>query len=487
MNYLNIQTTAMAQSLHVDASLVSKWKTGSRNLTPNSVYFNDVVNYLLDSSKENSYYKLKEILFDLFPQENFSDSDEIEEFLRYALSDGISQAQREERTVFSRNAQSSQVTGFIGNAGRREAIDRIIDYAESMNDIGEIMLIDSEEFRWLWEDAEFAQKFKDRIKNLLKKGFHATIHIHYSPSEENFQRFFKLCSPIIFHRNVEWFYSAYYDEPLISFSAFMINHAVLLMGMSVENSGIVSVVSTDKQMILQQKSLLESAIRKGRRIFSDFKPFELSNVVDNIINFRKNGAFFSFLPVPAFITVQPELLEEILNDNNVDYNQKAKVMQLNKDFRKITESYCSNGKERFVQIFQLEKMLNRIERRSFISRSLSLSCGKDIIINPRHHAKELLHIVSMLENNQNVQIVIVSEKDEITLPMISCWCRENSYMLQLDKKSFRASTEGIVVNSATIALEDCIRRVPPERKDKSSVISFLLEQAEELKHGECEI
>ena len=45
MNYTNTPTVQMAQALHIDASLVSKWKTGARNLSAKSIYFADVVDF----------------------------------------------------------------------------------------------------------------------------------------------------------------------------------------------------------------------------------------------------------------------------------------------------------------------------------------------------------------------------------------------------------------------------------------------------------
>ena len=39
MDRLGLSTAALARRLHVDASLVSKWRSGSRRLSAKSVYF----------------------------------------------------------------------------------------------------------------------------------------------------------------------------------------------------------------------------------------------------------------------------------------------------------------------------------------------------------------------------------------------------------------------------------------------------------------
>lgn len=48
---LHIKTVSMAAALHVDASLISKWKSGKRILTDKSMYFDDVIAYFLEQNR----------------------------------------------------------------------------------------------------------------------------------------------------------------------------------------------------------------------------------------------------------------------------------------------------------------------------------------------------------------------------------------------------------------------------------------------------
>ena len=319
--------------------------------------------------------------------------------------------------------------------------------------------------------------------SLLDRGFHAVFVIHYSPLKENFKNFFVLCSSVIFHRNADWYYSVYYDESIIKSSVFMVNHAALMLGLSVACSAETTMIFTDKSMIIRQREMISELIKRCLPIFNDFGPFELSRIVDAVIQFRHGGVFYSFLPVPAFIAVNPTLLKNILISNDIDKKTIEKVMELNGDFRRMTDSYLSCGtenNERYIYIFQLEKLLERVRKRTFTSNSLTHSCGKKTVITPKHHAAELRCLISLLETRKNVQIVIASEKDSVFMPQMNCWCKENGYVMLMDRKGFRSCDEGIIVNAASAALEDCVRRVPPERKERDSVISILNDLAEEL-------
>ena len=398
------------------------------------------------------------------------------------MSQNTSSALSKEQNIVFANQKAMPMLCFSNNSGRREAIKRALNYAENAV-AGKIVIVDSEEFIWLLEDEEFMKYFMSSIQNLLKKGFIATFVLHYSPLKENFRNFFNRCAPILFHRNVKWYHSVYYDESVMNLSLLEVNNSVMILGTSVDSKQSTTIIFTDKNAIECHHRLIDSIIHHCVPIFYDFELYKLLSVIDNATHFRKNDALYSFLPVPAFIAVRPSILQIVLKDNKVDEITFKKVMKLNKDFRSITKSYninLGNSCNKFVQIFQLEKLIERVESKTFISNSLTNACGREIIITPQHHTAVLRQLVDTLMKNNNVQIVLASEKDLEFLPMINCWVKENSYMMQMDSRGFRVCDEITVVNAASIALERCVHRVPPDRKDKECVAEFLNELADEL-------
>ena len=473
MNLLNIHTSAMAQALHVDASLVSKWKTGTRLLAKNSPYFDDAINYLVQNS-DSDYKSLSLALSDYISPAQMNDISDSETLLRTVLSENTSSVLSMEQNIVFANKKTMPILCFGNNSGRREAIRRALSYAKIASG-GEITIVDSEEFVWLLEDEEFLNYFMSNIRKLLKKGFIATFVMHYSPLKENFRKFFNHCAPILFHRNVKWYHSVYYDESVMNLSLLEVNNSVMILGTSVDSSQSTTMIFTDKNAIECHRRLIDRMIGHCVPIFYDFELFNLLSAINNITQFRKNDALYSFLPVPAFIAVRPSILQVVLKDNNVDDKTFEKVMSLNSDFRTVTKSYninLGNSCNQFVQIFQLEKLIDRVKNRTFISNSLTKACGKEIIITPQHHTAVLRQLVDTLMKNDNVQIVMASEKDSQFLPMINCWVKKNSYMMQMDSKGFRVCDEITIINAAAIALERCVHRVPPDRKDKNSVADF---------------
>lgn len=485
MDFLNIQTTAMAKALHVDPSLISKWKSGARQLTEQSVYFDDVIQFLMENSGYNDYRTLRSVLTELFPHEQFTEYSQLEKFLRYALSDKISDSTSDISQAMFGNVKTVPVMIFNEMQGRHDAVNKLFDYAESIADPGELTFIDTDSFQWIWKDLDFSQLFTQRLLKLLNKGYHATFAIRNSSSKENFRKFFDSCSPIIFHKNVSWYYVQYYDAPIIGFSLMLINHSISVIGMFTQETNLTTMVFKDSSVILQHEAFARNFIMNCIPLFEDFKPFDMPKIIADTPRFRRKYSFYAFLPVPAFIAVDTGLLKEILYENKMEESSDTfqSVLELNRFFQELSGIHNSGAfsdNQETVLIFQIEKMLERAGKRTFESNSLTLSCRKKITIQPGQYAAELRSLADTLRSNPNVHIVLASEKDTVSLPYINCWCMQNSYMLQMYDKGFCLCDESTVVSVAFNALERCIHKVPPERKERQSVAGFLTELADEL-------
>lgn len=483
MNYLDIQTVSMSQAIHVDASLVSKWKTGKRMFSGKSVYFDAVVEYILSQSQKSNHQLLKNALLQLYPHETVQETVDVESLLRQALTNTASHEASRQHQLLSDSTDAVSALIFEGNEGRRQAITKLIDYAEDMTVPGEIIFLDSEEYIWLLEDEAFSDQFTERIFSLLRRGFHAKFVLDYSSYRDRFMQLFSACSPLIFHRNVEWYYYEYYDEHIMNFSFFILNHAVSLLGLSVGGEDPSTMVFTDTSLVIRHEVLADRMIRQCSCVFTTFHPSEFEGVVNDIYQFRRKGAFYTYLPAPAFMSSRESLMREILTDNGISEAEIQQQLMVNNRFREVTSCHFLEGetqREPFVFIFQLEEMLRRIKKDIFISRSLTILNGKEIRITKRQYAQEIRDFVQDLMQYDNMQIVFVSEKDNIRLPSVNCWCKRNLWMVQMDQEGFRLSDEIGIVNSAAIALESCVKKVPPERKEKNSVRQFMLELADEM-------
>ena len=166
----------------------------------------------------------------------------------------------------------------------------------------------------------------------------------------------------------------------------------------------------------------------------------------------------------------------------LDSNRCRDVLRLNAFFRTISAIHADEGfpeQQQTTFIFQLEKMMTRAEQGTVTSRSLSLSCQREILVRPRFHAAELRGLANLLRSTDHLHIVLAMDGD-FNLPPMNCWCSQRELLVQMNSQGFRYCDEGTVVSIAVDALEQCRHRVPPERRERESVAAILVDLADRL-------
>lgn len=488
MDAMKIQTVTMARYLHVDASLVSKWKSGGRSLTERSVYFDDVIAYLADAAQQmpQAFY---DALSQILPSDKISTQDDPKLLLRKALSLQKLPGQHPSSMPLLEGGEQTTAFLFDGSDGIRSAISKLLACAENLSKPGELIFIDTSEYRWLVTDETFAARFTKRLLHLLSCGFRVRFVIHYSASREHSIQLFTAISPLIFRRNVDWYYFEYYDDTLFRPSLFLLRRTLSLMAISSGNIPATLMAFTDLPLIMRHESLAEQVIHRCRPIFENIPIRDFPSIAANMFRSRRRGALYAFLPAPAFLFSPKELLQAIMQDNPLSKEARAACLALNKVGTETEADYIdelSDLKEPFVQIFQLEEMVRRAHTQPFVSGSLSLASGIHVKIHPHRYAHQLRTLANDLIRYDNFSVVLVSETDNAPLPAINCWCKQYTWLIQMDKEGFRLSDEASIVSAASVALERCIRHIPPERKDKKSVHDYLLNLADELEQYEAE-
>lgn len=477
MDHLGIRTTEMARELHVDPSLISKFRSGARRLSSRSVYFDEICDYIIESSRSEPD-RLNNVLKDLFPKQEISDVIQTRIYLKMALNEKIL-GKDVKGSMFFSNAKTMPVMNYDKIKGRRECIDNLLDYAGSLDSPCEMIFIDTDAFHWLWTDAEFSQAFCKKLITLLDKGFRAVFAIRYSSLREDFYRFFDSCNEIIFHKNATWYHVQYYDVPIIGISLTLINHSISVVGMFAHGDSMQTMIFRDPSVVLEHNDFAKSFISNCIPLFDEIRPEEMPDVITTSEGLQRRNTFFAFLPVFAFIQADTGLLNDILESNGVlkDSTSYKNVMKVNSFFKELTGIHLNDelcGNNEIVFIFQIEKLIERIHNRKFISSSLSCICGKNIVINASQHAAELRYLAEVLEKNHNLKIILSSKDDGIDLPSINCWCMKNRYMMQMNDNGFRVCEENTIVSIASNAFERCIHAAPPRRSQPEEVKQMLL-------------
>ncbi len=491
---LSIPTVSLSRELHVDASLVSKWKSGKRQLKSNSIYFDSIVDFIIDESEKSNHQILSKSLSEMFPMDELDESDDLEPFVRTVLSKNEMLNTTIPNLTSDSMKHCIKVSSYEQNEGRRQAISKLLSFAEAMPSPGEIIFIDSDEYEWLLEEDDFAMKFCKRIRDLLNKGFKAKFVIHFYSYKKRLVKFFDKFNILVFHPNIKWYYHEYYDENALHFSQFIINKSISLLGVSTSSqNSSTTMVFTDSSSIIKHWSMAESLISYSNELFINFETDRCREVVDYVSVIRKRGTVYSYLPSPAFVSTSSELIHEILTDNNVSDKNIERCIKLNSSMKNMVKSQYHglyDVPERIVYLFHLEELVKRAHSSQFVSCSLSLMSEKTIKVSKLQYSRALRELVISLKKYDNLEIVLVSENDNVPLPALpemNCWCKQNTWLIQMSKDGFRISDEVSIVNATSIALEKSIRMVPRNKRSKEYVIPLLINLSNELENEFNEI
>lgn len=473
MDRMGLSTAALARRLHVDASLVSKWRSGSRHLNPQSMYFNDICGMLLEQNET----ALSEALYSLMPLEDPVAQEATVTRLRSVLADRHFTVPKA-LTIRTAALCTAEIAIYTSGEGRRQAISDLLDVAEAMETPGELLYVDSEQSAWLTEDPVYAREWVERMRRLLDRGFIFRIALHFSVSVEKFVSFFQICNPLIFHRNAQWYYHQYYDENIYWFSFFILEHAMSVSGMSMSPGQTSTTVYTDAYSVLQHRNVFNMVLSSCRPVFTALSPQTGLEAAGQLRACSPAcEKLFAYLPVPAFITAGDHLLNEILRDNGISGTAASICREMNRSMRALMEQHLRDGT--FIQILQLEEMKHRIKA-GFISTSLSLLGGRRVVVSPSQYARGLKGLIRDLEQYPSCRLLLTVPEDDIRLPAMNCWCKGSCWMLQMDRHGFRLCREPTFCGAASIVLEQGWRRVPPGRKDSRAVAAALDDLIQEL-------
>ena len=168
---MNITGRELANALHVDYSLISKWKNNKRPLTTRSVYLKKIANYILSQESHAKKEFILGLLKEYEPQLNTASPKDIHISLCRWLSEPPQAIQNYHKLMFgyNKNEYHAGFKVYKENEGRRKATLEFLDYVLDMPEGQQLYLISQEEMSWIAEDSDFIIQWNQKLSEVLKK------------------------------------------------------------------------------------------------------------------------------------------------------------------------------------------------------------------------------------------------------------------------------------------------------------------------------
>ncbi|MEG0903834.1 MAG: hypothetical protein RSD97_05285 [Lachnospiraceae bacterium] len=456
---LQISSTELSRYLHVDVSLVSKWKSGSRQLTAKSAYYDEVVAYLLDINFNLGDRILQNFFDSVYPDAVKATIDDVKLCMVRFLNDTYVEIPKSYRNE-SDALYTAEISIYGDNNGRRKAIDKLLNVASEQDRPGKLITIDCEQFEWLVETDAYAISWSNRLFELLESGFTFEIILHFSLYQENFVRLFLNCSKVLFHKNTTLYYHKYFDEDIYWFSFFCLEHTMSVMGLSMIKGQSHSTVFTDSYSVMQHQGIVEFVKGSCNPMFLECS----ANALLDKPSFHMTSLVYCNFHSPE-ILLNKELLLEVLKAAQISEKKKKQCLKFQECILNSSNTSIPTTGKSGIIFFYSHRVIEENRKKAEVEcELLSFLMGQTIMMNHEQYESLIVSTKDLIIGHPNMLACFLNEEEDALVPSEYCFCANDKWLFTLNTGHAKLSAQSTLLDTAAVVFEQAWRRVPPTRK-----------------------
>ncbi len=436
MKLLDISIPQLVQYLHIDRTTISKWKTGSRNLTERSPYYNKLIDYFILKNSAHSDKPLYSFFSSMYTDLDYTKDD----FLHCCISRYLQSNRTLGDTKYfvednKRTLYQTNVSVFRGLDGRKNAVNMLLNIAENSNELCEINILELNEIEWLGRDTAFIQNFVNRLEKLASLGH--KIEIAYSSLKDipEFRVFMTSITPLIFNKNVNCRIIRPEFALDIIPSIYAIKNKFVAVGINLEEtlSNMYTNVFLDsftvEKCILAYKKIIKIYAEPMIKTENNFANENLLRLMKYTAT-KKEPIYFIGKHL-TIATMKEDLIAEILKQNNLSSTEIKRCTSFYNTLRNTIT--INSNRESPILYLNIDKVQYVAKSDHIIEYELSALTNKQIYITKKQYLRHLSDTADVILNN-NVKVVLVGNKD-IGNNVSCAWIKRNLWCLLINTPS----------------------------------------------------
>ena len=477
MKTFDISANDLSAVIHVDVSLISKWRCGKRIIAEKSVYPDSIVKFFLSIDEQNHYAKIVKLISNDYPEVlSLSLGKELLHYLKkWLLSEPTETVDVYsnifESMVHSGIAESSTLLRFKGNEGRRQAMYAINEYHLNCPERLERIIYTTEEGNWFYDDTSYIDKLRNQNLESIRLGHSLTI-IH--PVNRNYDQLgASIISWIRIHltgKIVDYYVPDYNDDPLRYTYVLVPNRLALISASSKNYTKTTSTwITNDESVVQRVGEILREIIRKSKAVFDRYyidnsKQYYI--VMNDTMN-RVNNRYY-FGPTMQYVPIDEDLLIQVLIDSGVALDT---AKQRVKQYTTLSMANISVA-SRFI--IDIEALKENLQQKTVQWNYLSILFGERIVVSQEVYRKSVRNLFSSLINCPEIEAGIWESEDRSDIGGVNVLAQEN---ISAQFISVRMETPFALVlkeTSFVVAtlehLKNIWGQIPFFQKDKSHIL-----------------
>lgn len=478
MKALRISGIELAEAIHVDSSLISKWRTGSRTLPTSSPHLKNMVNYFIAKDKSLGENTILDLMLRYDSELSYDDSDTLYSNLCTWLT----------ATEYANLGISETATGqddgfyqagfrvYHGNGGRRLAVLSLFDYVLCAPRGQQLLLMSQEDMSWLIEDKDFLQLWQAKLVEIIKQKHKIRI-IHWidrfggiDRSGGNLAMVLYRWLPAYLSGGVEGWYAPESLETQMGSTLFIVEQTMAIFGMASEDpaKNRYTALMMDPGSVNQAEWVFAQKLAKCRPLVGLHAKAELIQIIRHHLGSgHLNQMTCLSLQTPLFTSMSRELLLSILQENDVGQHIIESCLASYDGLRQ--QIYGS-----VRQIISLSSLKESLLVERVLDNELSAMAGQDIFISKEAYITHLTDLTNLYLANPNWQIALSPENGlKSELPVINTWISHPSTVVAWSPglPLLASASEPALVHAYLQYFETQWNSIPRIHRDKEWVCS----------------
>ena len=423
LSILNISITDMAKTLYIDRTLISKWKTGARDIPPDSEYIHTIADYFLSKAK----LKDPNLLTLLFAKKNMIKEKDIKSCLVQFISTKTIPSPKSLSAKSDNFLYKSSFDVYVGNGGKIQSISLLFDRMENLDRNCNLYIMEHNLQQQMFSEPAFRELLLTKLLKLLQKG-HTVILIHNTFNyTHDFDNFLYQYNKIKFHKNFHE-----YTDPIPNH--YLLNSCYLLENYMCIKSNPFATDSTPlytaifKDLFTIEKSLceiqhiMEIATARFRPISSSQKHTLLRFMSQDSL--MTDTTYFTNA-IPTIATMPETVFTKLLTSNSLTEKEQNLAMK----FYNMLRNNLSKSTAHHIHF--KNDILEHAHNEEIMYYELANFLGKKITATQKDYLQHLKNTASMLTTLPDYSISLldgnsIPSKSSLTYLKKNMWCYQSS-------------------------------------------------------------
>jgi hypothetical protein len=432
MSLQNIPNNKLAKALSVDPSLISRWRSGTRDLTKHSEYVTGIATYFANqtSSKE----RLVEILD--IPKTDLNDHALLTDRIWHWLSDDIlpnttmvnqfierfNQMKASNLPPFKPELLHNTPSGkklsvevYYGNEGKRQSAIKFLTTIITQDKTCTLKLYSDDSMDWMLEDSDFCMKWSHLLSEVIRRGNRIIIIHTINRDTDEMNAAIDRWLPLYMTGAIEPYYYPSHEDTPFKHTLFLAPGIVGLTSMA---------MATSEQLLYRDSTILAALdvsfnayLEHCRPLMKVFKMKELDNFQRLYKEFETQNGNTSILSKTLSLSTMPQetFMEVLMPHFNGSHDSQLDALDY---YKERTEAFYTNIQtSKHCEWLQLPD-INQLIDKSFSYRGpLDWFISPKPTFEPKHYVDHVSHVLKLMHQYKtyNVHLSPLSIPDDLLI------------------------------------------------------------------------